>query len=137
MTEQQLMTSTAFALAAALIASAPILAESHSSVSALDLDRNDSDQRTFATEAGLDWYLEQRRIADELKAEHLLATLHEASIDATSGAGTKVDAARNGGFENAELEQAAHALADPRVIELLETSAYYAAIVEGRMTVED
>jgi hypothetical protein len=131
------MKSTLLALIAVLIASTPLLAETGSSGWALNLDPDDGDRRTFATQAGLDWYREHRRIAAELQAEHLLATLHEASEDRGAEAGTHDDAVPVRVLTGPELEQIAEILADPRVIELLESSAYYAAIIEGRRSIID
>ncbi len=131
------MKSTVLTLIATLIASAPALAETGSFDSALGLTPDAGHERTFTTQAGADWYAQQRRTAAELQAEHLLATLHESS-DETGTSGRSADRlSEHGGFSGAEMERIAHALADPRVIELLQTSAYYAAVIEGRLSVTE
>jgi hypothetical protein len=115
------MKSTLLILIATLIASPAAMSDANPL--ALDLDRSVAHDRTFATQAGHDWYEQQRRITAELEAEHLLAKLHEG------------DVLENGEFASIELAQIADALADPRVIDLLESSAYYEAVVRGRVSI--
>jgi hypothetical protein len=119
------MKSMILALAAALIASAPVLADTPLDATARGFDAGVGPERTFATRAGHDWYLQQRRIIAELEAEHLLARLHEG------------DPSADGRLTDTELERIAEALADPQVIALLQNSAYYAAVIEGRTTILD
>jgi hypothetical protein len=115
------MKSTLLILVATLIASPVVMSETNPL--ALDLDRSVAHDRTFATQAGQDWYEQQRRIAAELEAEHLLAKLHEGELS------------ENGAFASIELAQIASALADPRVIDLLESSAYYEAVIRGGVSI--
>jgi hypothetical protein len=115
------MKSTLLILVATLIASPVVMSETNPL--ALDLDRSVAHDRTFATQAGQDWYEQQRRIAAELEAEHLLAKLHEGELS------------QNGEFSSIELAQIADALADPRVIDLLESSAYYEAVIRGGVSI--
>jgi hypothetical protein len=115
------MKSTLLILVATLIASPAVMSDTNPL--ALDLDRSVPHDRTFATQAGQDWYAQQRRITAELEAEHLLAKLHEG------------DVSENGEFASVELAQIADALADPRVIDLLESSAYYEAVFQGRVSI--
>ncbi|NCC26854.1 MAG: hypothetical protein EOM22_01530 [Gammaproteobacteria bacterium] len=124
------MKSTSLLLIATLIGSSAAIADTR--LLAIGLDGSFEHDRTFATQAGHDWYQQQRRIAEELMAEHMLAKLHESSDAVVADTCVRGDASPSGRFASAELEQIAHVLADPRVIELLETSAYYAAVVEGR-----
>lgn len=86
----------------------------------LDTGLGSVEDRTFTTQAGRDWFEQQRRTAAERQAEHLLARLHEAS-DAEAAT-----------LSDPELAQIAETLNDPRVIDLLETSAYYMSVLEGR-----
>lgn len=129
------MKSTVLTLIATLIASTATLADTSSFESTLGLKPDAGEERTFSTQAGADWYAQQRRIAAELRAEHLLATLHDSSDETNAGSADRASA--HGGFSSAEMQQIAHALADPRVIELLETSAYYEAVIRGRVAVTD
>jgi hypothetical protein len=115
------MKSTLLILVATLIASPVVMSDTNPL--ALDLDRSVAHDRTFATQAGQDWYEQQRRIAAELEAEHLLAKLHEGELS------------ENGEFASIELAQIASALADPRVIDLLESSAYYEAVIRGAVSI--
>lgn len=131
------MKSTVLTLIATLITSATALADSSSLESSLGLTPDAGQERTFATQAGADWYAQQRRTAAELQAEHLLATLHASSDGESTNALSAESRSEHGGFSSAEMKQIAHALADPRVIELLETSAYYAAVIEGRFTITE
>jgi hypothetical protein len=115
------MKSKLLILVATLIASPVVMSDTNPL--ALDLDRSVAHDRTFATQAGQDWYEQQRRIAAELEAEHLLAKLHEGELS------------ENGEFASIELAQIADALADPRVIDLLESSAYYEAVIRGGVSI--
>jgi hypothetical protein len=105
------MKSITLALTAALIVGTPVLAETPPYATAQGLEAGVGAERTFATREGHEWYLKQRRIMAELDAEHLLARLHEG------------DPAADGNLADTELEQIAKALADPRVIALLQNSA--------------
>ncbi|EGV20515.1 hypothetical protein [Thiocapsa marina] len=127
------MKSSSILLIATLVGSSAAIADTRPL--SVGLDAGLERERSFATQAGHDWYQQQRRIAAELMAEHMLARLHQASDEVAADACIQGDASPSGRFASAELEQIAHALADPRVIELLETSAYYAAVVEGRVPV--
>jgi hypothetical protein len=127
------MKSTSILLIATLVGSSAVVADTRPL--AIGLDGSFENERSFATQAGDDWYQQQRLIAAELMAEHMLARLHELSDEVVPDACIRGDASPSGRFASAELEQIAHALADPRVIELLETSAYYAAVIEGRVPV--
>jgi hypothetical protein len=109
------MKSTLLILIATLIASPAVLSDTKTL--ALDLDRNTAHDRSVTTEAGQDWFAQQRRIAAELETEHLLATLHQ------------------GGLSSSELEDVASSLAEPNVTELLATSAYYVAVFQGRVAI--
>ncbi len=109
------MKSTLLILIATLIASPAVLSEITSP--ARDLDRSPAHDRSVTTEAGQDWFAQQRRIAAELEAEHLLATLHQ------------------GGLSGSALEDVAGSLAEPNVTELLATSAYYEAVFQGRVAI--
>ena len=102
-------------LLAALVVSPTVLSDT--TLFALDRERDAVQERTFATAAGQAWFEQQRRIAAELEAEHLLATLHQ------------------GGLSNDELERIAAAFADPNLTDLLATSAYYQAVFEGRVEI--
>jgi hypothetical protein len=113
------MKYTLLILVATLIASPAVMSDTTS----LDLDRNVAHDRTFATQAGQDWYEQQYRIIAELEAEHLLAKLHEG------------DVSRHGQLAGIELAQIANALVDPRVMDLLESSAYYEAVFQGRVPI--
>jgi hypothetical protein len=115
------MKSTLLILVATLIASPAAMSDANPL--ALDLDRSVAHDRTFATQAGHDWYEQQRRITAELEAEHLLAKLHEGNVS------------ENGEFASIELARIADALADPRVIDLLESSAYHEAVFQGRVSI--
>ncbi|RKT45880.1 hypothetical protein [Thiocapsa rosea] len=115
------MKSKLLILIATLIASPVVMSDTNPL--ALDLDRSVAHDRTFATQAGHDWYEQQRRITAELEAEHLLAKLHEGVVT------------RNGEFDSIEFAQIANALVDPRVMDLLETSAYYEAVFQGRVAI--
>ncbi|MFB1488968.1 MULTISPECIES: hypothetical protein [unclassified Thiocapsa] len=115
------MKSSLLILIATLITSPAVLSDTNPL--ALDLDRSVAHDRTFATQAGQDWYEQQRRITAELEAEHLLAKLHEGVVT------------HNGDFGSNELAQIANALVDPRVIDLLESSAYYEAVFQGRVPI--
>lgn len=119
------MKAITLALIATLIASTQVLAETLPYATAQGFDAGVGAERTFATRAGHEWYLEQRRIMAELDAEHLLARLHEGDLSA------------DGQLEATELQQIAEALADPRVIALLQSSPYYAAIIQGRTLILD
>lgn len=130
MAEQRLMKTSSILLIAALVGSSAVAADTRPL--AIGLDGSFENERSFATQAGHDWYRQQRRIAAELMAEHMLARLHELSDEVVPDTCVRGDASPSGRFASAELEQIAHALADPRVLELLETSPYYAAVVEGR-----
>ncbi|UHD15578.1 hypothetical protein [Thiocapsa bogorovii] len=127
------MKATSILLITTLMGSTAVIADTPPL--AVDLDGSFENERSFATQAGHDWYQQQRRIAAELMAEHMLARLHEGSDEVVAETCIRDDATPCGGFASAELEQIAHALADPRIIELLENSAYYAAVVEGRGSV--
>ncbi|NCA71542.1 MAG: hypothetical protein EOM91_15930 [Sphingobacteriia bacterium] len=72
---------------------------------------------SVTTAAGQAWFAQQRRIAQELEAEHLLATLHQ------------------GGLSSRELEEIARVLSDPNITELLATSAYHEAVFQGRVAI--
>jgi hypothetical protein len=111
------MKSTLLILIATLIASPAVMSDTNPL--ALDLDRSVAHDRSVTTEAGQDWFAQQRRIAAELEAEHLLATLHQ------------------GGLSGSELEDAAGSLAEPNVTELLATSAYHEAVFRGRVAILD
>jgi hypothetical protein len=115
------MKSTLLILIATLIASPVVLSDTHPP--ALDLDPSVAHDRTFTTQAGHDWYEQQRRITAELEAEHLLAKLHDG------------DVSQNGEFASIELAQIANALVDPRVMDLLESSAYYEAVFQGHVSI--
>jgi hypothetical protein len=115
------MKSTLLILVATLIASPVVMSDTNPL--ALDLDRSVAHDRTFATQAGQDWYEQQRRIAAELEAEHLLAKLHEGELS------------QNGEFASIELAHIADALSDPRVTDLLEFSAYHEAVFQGRVSI--
>ena len=110
--------------------SASALAE----IPALDLNVAATDG-SLRTQAGRDWYQAQRRIDAELQAEHLLAKLH-ASTEAAIGDRGEAQAPTGGvqPLTSAEWEQIVAVLTDPRVHDLLSTSAYYAGIVEGKTT---
>ncbi|RKT42921.1 hypothetical protein [Thiocapsa rosea] len=127
------MKSTSILLIATLVGSSAVVADARPL--AIGLDGSFENERSFATQAGHDWYQQQRLIAAELMAEHMLARLHESSDEVVPDASIRGDVSPSGRFASAELEQIAHALADPRVIALLETSAYYAAVIEGRVPV--
>jgi hypothetical protein len=127
------MKSTSILLIATLVGSSAVVADTNPP--AIGLEGSFENERSFATQAGHDWYQQQRRIAAELMAEHMLARLHEASDEVVADACIRGDVSPSGRFASAELEQFARALADPRVIALLETSAYYTAVVEGRLPV--
>ncbi|SDW07755.1 hypothetical protein [Thiocapsa roseopersicina] len=124
------MKTSSILLIAALVGSSAVAADTRPL--AIGLDGSFENERSFATQAGHDWYRQQRRIAAELMAEHMLARLHELSDEVVPDTCVRGDASPSGRFASAELEQIAHALADSRVLELLETSPYYAAVVEGR-----
>jgi hypothetical protein len=88
-------------------------------------------ERTFTSQAGLDWYREQQRITDTLAAEHALARLHLLQDDAQHG--EPIDAADPYASISAEeLEDIAALLADPRTLDLLGSSHYFRAVIEGR-----
>ncbi len=109
------MKSTLLMLVATLVASPAVLSDTNPL--ALDLDRSVAHDRSVTTEAGQDWFAQQRRIAAELETEHLLATLHE------------------GGLSGSALDDVAGSLAEPNVTELLATSAYYEAVFQGRVAI--
>lgn len=115
------MKSTLLILVATLIASPAVMSDTNPL--ALDHDRSVAHDRTFATQAGLDWYAQQRLISAQLEAEHLLAKLHDG------------DVSHNGEFSSTEHAQIADALVDPRVADLLESSAYYEAVFQGHVSI--
>ncbi|NCC93589.1 MAG: hypothetical protein EOM10_09950 [Opitutae bacterium] len=112
------MKTSVLALIASLALSSNLSAETAGLPAELDL--GDAQSRSFANPAALDWYEQQRRIAAELRAEHLLAKLHEGEV-------------RAGELSAADIDQIAATLSDPRTIELLETSHYYSAVVRGEV----
>ena len=72
---------------------------------------------SLTSAAAQDWFAQQRQIARELEAEHLLATLHQ------------------GGLSGRALEEAAAVLTDPASKELLATSAYTDAVFQGHVAI--
>lgn len=110
--------STLSLIAGLLIASTAALADSRPASEPLDAASDRAGD--FATLEGRTWHETQRRISDELEAEHLLATLHEA------------DAPDGKPISGAALQNIADRLRDPETRELLETSHYYIAVIEGR-----
>ncbi|NCA70943.1 MAG: hypothetical protein EOM91_12705 [Sphingobacteriia bacterium] len=112
-----MMKTTILALSASLILSTSVLAqETHSAIQALDRSANG----LYTTSDGDAWRQQQQRTAAELEAEHLLARLHEA------------DAIGGEALASAELAHIAETLTDPKVLQLLESSAYYQSVVAGR-----
>ncbi|WP_200387982.1 hypothetical protein [Thiocapsa imhoffii] len=107
------MKSTLLILIATLITSPVVLSDTKP----LTLDHSAAHDQSVTTEAGQNWFAQQRRIAAELQAEHLLATLHQ------------------GGLSRSELAEVATALADPNVTDLLATSAYHEAVFQGQVVI--
>ncbi|NCC23462.1 MAG: hypothetical protein EOM26_13580 [Alphaproteobacteria bacterium] len=107
------MRSTLLLLTATLITSPVALSDD----TPLALERGAVHDGSVTTTAGQDWFAQQRRIARELEAEHLLATLHQ------------------GGLSSSELEAVARVLTDPNVAALLATSAYHEAVFQGRVVI--
>lgn len=86
---------------------------------------------TFATQAGEDWYAAQQRIAAELQAEHQLALLHQAGLDAELEPCINGNVSPSGLFASPELEAAATALAKGELTDVLKDSAYVSAVARG------
>lgn len=87
---------------------------------------------TFATQAGEDWYQAQQRIAAELRAEHQLALLHQADLNAQLEPCLNGNVSPSGLFASPELEAAAKALAKVELTDVLKDSAYASAVLGGR-----
>lgn len=92
---------------------------------------------TFATQAGEDWYQAQQRIAGELRAEHQLALLHQADLNAQLEPCLNGNVSPSGLFASPELEAAARALAKVELTDVLKNSAYANAVLGGRMDAID
>lgn len=84
---------------------------------------------TFATQAGEDWYLAQRRVAAELRAEHQLALLHQAEIAPQLEPCLNGNVSPSGLFASPELEAAAKALATGELTDALKGSVYAQAVL--------
>lgn len=87
----------------------------------------------FVSQAAEGWYLAQQRIADEVRAEHELAVLHQAALDPQLEPCLNGGVSPNGLFATAELEDIADRFASGAMRERLEDSAYLGAIVDGVM----
>jgi hypothetical protein len=123
------MTAARTILIAALAFSTAVVADTTPSAT-VAVDAGPGAERTFATQAGLDWYLEQQRITKVLAVEHALAQLHLMQDDAATG--TTDANGRGANVSMDELERIAAVLTAPGAFELLESSAYYAAVIQGR-----
>jgi len=87
---------------------------------------------TFATQAGEDWYRAQQRVAEELRAEHQLALLHQAEVAPQLEPCINGDVSPSGLFASPELEGAAKALATGELTDALQGSAYAQAVLGGQ-----
>jgi len=85
----------------------------------------------YASQAGQDWYQAQQRVQAEIDAEHRLALLHQADLDAELEPGINGAVSPSGQFASAELEEIAESLARPETRELLSDSVYLGATVDG------
>ena len=79
----------------------------------------------------------QARTALELKAEGLLARLHDADLDAELEPCINRAVLPSGRFANAELEYAVERLAAGDLTEHLDESAYFRAFNDGRIVLRD
>ncbi len=79
----------------------------------------------------------QQRIALELEAEHLLAKLHQAKLDAELEPCLNGDVSPSGRFASAEMERTVERLAAGDLTEAATTGAYYQALNEGRIALSD
>jgi hypothetical protein len=133
MMDSKLMKAARLILIAALAYSTAVVADTTPSATAA-VDAEPGAERTFATQAGLDWYLEQQRITNVLAVEHALAQLHLMQDEVTAE-GTTGGNGREASVSMDELERIAAVLTAPGALELLEASAYYAEVIQGRAPV--
>lgn len=85
----------------------------------------------YASQAGENWYMEQQRVRAELDAEHQLAFLHQANLDAELEPCINGTVSESGAFESAELQTIAETLSGPEAQDLLRDSVYLGATVDG------
>jgi hypothetical protein len=108
------MKSTLLILIATLSASPVVLSDTTPPAVAIDAAHDGS----VTTAAGQDWFAQQRRISEELEAEHLLATLHQGELSGRA------------------LDEVARVLTDPNTKALLASSAYKEAVFQGRVEIQ-
>lgn len=122
-------------LALAALIAAPTLADDNRLEPAINGEV--SAGGTFATQAGEDWYQAQQRIAAELRAEHQLALIHQADLNAQLEPCLNGNVSPSGLFASPELEEAAKALASGALNDVLKRSAYAKATLGGQVQAID